>query len=73
MIDTFKDDDSQIIRGCTTYLNNDILVTIASWLFDLSEAADNIILDTIYHELAHVIVGYEADHDELWKQVFLTL
>lgn len=36
-------------------------------------AGDHNVMNTIFHETAHVIVGYKHDHDEVWQQKFIEL
>lgn len=57
--------------GCTDYDTK--LITLSTYyLSDTSTSADEI-KNTILHEIAHVIAGFEAGHNEYWRQIALTI
>ena len=59
------DDDGKRVYGLTTFCNDgEIFVTI-----DAGQAVCNAV-ETLAHELAHVAVGPEKDHDGAWKSAF---
>lgn len=41
-------------------------ISISKFLFDKSNVDDATILDIIYHEIAHVLAGPEAEHGQGW-------
>lgn len=40
-------------------------ITISKWITELS--SEDKVKDTVLHEIAHVLVGLEHDHDEVWE------
>jgi len=42
-------------------------IGLSKWLIDLNGAAHPEVIDTLRHEVAHVLAGPEHDHDKVWK------
>lgn len=54
--------------GITTFCDDDTkIITLAV------ETSLDVICETLAHELAHVIVGIEHNHGEVWKECFANI
>src|SRR5438270_5389629 len=42
--------------------------TIELSIYFVERNSDEVILDTLLHEIAHALVGTEHGHDEVWKE-----
>lgn len=51
--------------------NNRQLITISIHYLNNTTITKEDVHDTILHEIAHAIVGYQHAHDDVWKQVFV--
>lgn len=59
--------NSKRTLGSTDYDNK--IITISKVCYYL----DGELIDTILHEIAHVIAGYEANHNSLWRDIALNI
>lgn len=59
---TVWDDDGSECYGLTVWEDNEVDVFICTTESDP--------VDTLVHELAHVLVGWEHDHDEEWEAAY---
>jgi hypothetical protein len=63
----FTFDRAKTRCGCTDY-SNKIISMSKYYVNDPSISQENIV-NTILHEIAHVLAGYEAGHTEIWRAV----
>jgi hypothetical protein len=61
--------ESRRAIGChaTTYFGGCVIM-MSSWVWELNGVDHSDLLRTIRHEAAHVIAGFEAKHDPIWKE-----
>jgi predicted SprT family Zn-dependent metalloprotease len=43
------------------------VIGLSSWVWELNTTHDEPLLDTLRHEVAHVLAGYAARHGSTWK------
>lgn len=63
--DQHKDDGHKNKYGFTHFVKGEIPTIII-----FAEHSVNICVETFAHELAHVAVGVEHEHDAVWKEAF---
>jgi predicted SprT family Zn-dependent metalloprotease len=57
---------SRLKRAAGVALYDEKIIRLADWLTTRASEAE--VLDTLYHEVAHVLAGIEADHGPEWKK-----
>lgn len=63
---SFSFDRSKQRMGCTDFRTKTI--SASKYLFSIPENAnENLVKDTILHEIAHAVVGQHHGHDRIWQ------
>lgn len=65
VFDQHEDDDHKEEYGYTHFAQGEIPVVVI-----FAEHPLNVCVETFAHELAHVAVGVEHEHDEVWNEAF---
>lgn len=69
VVDELPQDESSPVYGMTSFPETSGVPVIGiSAELPLSST-----MEVIAHEIAHVVAGKDADHDEQWEEVFLSL
>lgn len=70
--DELKDDDDQNVYGVTLFPDKETVLDVPHiyivYTLSVADAAE-----VLCHELAHLAVGFEADHNEVWEAEFEAL
>ena len=57
--------------GCCNYVKK--VISLSAWLVDLNGPDHPEVIDTLRHEVAHVLAGPRHNHDLLWKSYAVEL
>lgn len=63
----FEFDRAKTRCGCTNYGSK--VISISKYYIDDPLVDDADIMNTVLHEIAHVIAGYEAGHNQRWRMI----
>ncbi len=61
-VSEFQEASACLVKGECNFSKSPPEITI---LCDLPEGE---LIDTLIHELAHLVCGYQAEHNEIWEQ-----